>query len=75
MPVVKSRKFQVLIWRSESGLWFWQLNGSNGRMIAGCPATGYTSKRNAENAVESASHAFTNDQFDVRMVGDARKAA
>ena len=72
MAAVKTRRFQVTIWSTEDGTWYWQLDGSNGRMLA-CPAKGFTSKRNAENALESASRAMTTGEFDVTVVPYSRK--
>jgi len=58
----KERKAQALVW-DRDGIWYWQLNGSNGRVLAMCPQTGYSSKRNAENAVQAVTHALKTEFF------------
>jgi uncharacterized protein YegP (UPF0339 family) len=70
----KERKYVVTVWRvgtPTDGIWYWQLAGSNGRPIAVCPQAGYTSKRNAANAVNVMMKIMTDRFFTVRVVEQA----
>jgi uncharacterized protein YegP (UPF0339 family) len=69
MAATKERKNVVTYWR-VGATWYWQLNGSNGRMLAGCPTAGYTSRRNAENAVDSFAKAMTRKFYTTRVIAN-----
>jgi uncharacterized protein YegP (UPF0339 family) len=71
---VKERKGVVTYWKVNA-TWYWQLNGSNGRLLAGCPAAGYTSRRNAENAVAAFAKTMTRKAFTPRIIPTEEKRA
>ena len=70
----KVRKFTALVWNTDK-VWYWQLNGSNGRVIALCPSGGYTSKRNAENAVRSVGRTLLSNTFSFFYPNEQTAAA
>jgi uncharacterized protein YegP (UPF0339 family) len=74
MAAAKERKNVVTYWRVGSQ-WYWQVNGSNGRLLAGCPAAGYTSRRNAENAVAAFAKAMSRKFYTERVIAEAEKQA
>jgi uncharacterized protein YegP (UPF0339 family) len=72
---IRPRKFVVTIWQVND-VWYWQLAGSNGRLMAVCPTTGYTSKRNAENAIEACGKVMTRGFYTTRVItGEQQQAA
>jgi len=73
-PKVRKRKFVVTVWRDSTN-WYWKLTGSNGTDIAYCPVAGYSSKRNAENAVRSAGRVFAGNAFSFRYPNEQIAAA
>jgi hypothetical protein len=48
------------------------VNGSNGRLLAGCPAAGYTSRRNAENAVAAFAKAMSRKFYTERVIAEPK---
>ena len=72
----KERKFVVTVWLTPANsTWYWQLNSPNGRLIAVCPSNGYTSKRNAENAVKGFAKAMTRGFFTTRVIAAEQREA
>ncbi len=56
------RKYRFHIYQDRAGAWRWQLQASNGRVIAD-GSEGYTSKRNAQNGVRALVRITTSGAF------------
>ena len=70
---IKPRKYVANIW-ANNGIWYWQVDGSNGRIMACCPATGYSSKRNAMNALNAARESMSAGFYTEHVHGEKKAA-